>query len=62
MVVQKSKYIYVARFSDTYDANKGRWGTGQKKVVLPRKPCDIMLIMNGITYFCEIKTSTSKKA
>lgn len=58
---KKSKYIYVARFSDTYDANKDRWGTGQKKVVLPRKPCDIMLIMNGITYFCEIKTSTSKK-
>lgn len=56
-----NKFIYVVRFSDTYDANKGRWGTNQKKVILPRKPCDIMLIMDGITYFCEIKASNSKK-
>lgn len=58
----RDKKTYVARFSDTYDANKGRWGNPtQKKVILPRKPCDIMLIMNGETYFCEIKTSTSKR-
>lgn len=58
---KRDKYTYVARFADTYDANKGRWGTNQKKVVLPRKPCDMMLVMNGITYFCEVKASTDKK-
>ena len=57
----RDKRTYVARFADTYDANVGRWGTNQKKVVLPRKPSDIMLIMNGVTYFCEIKTSTNPK-
>lgn len=56
------KYIYIARFADTYDANKGRWGDpNQKKVFIERKPCDFMLIYNGITYFCEVKATINTK-
>lgn len=54
------KYVYVARFADTYDANKGRWGDpNQKKVMIKRKPCDAMLIYQGDTYFCEVKSTDS---
>lgn len=57
-----NKFVYVARFADTYDANKGRWGDPtQKKTVITRKPCDIMLIMDGETYFCEIKATANEK-
>lgn len=56
------KYVYVARFADTYDANKGRWGDPtQKKVVIARRPCDFMLIYGGITSFCEVKATANKK-
>lgn len=56
------KYVYVARFADTYDANKGRWGDPtQKKTIITRRPCDCMLIWKGTTYFCEIKATTNKK-
>lgn len=52
------KYVYVKRFADTYDANKGRWGdSNQKKVMIPKRPCDAMLIYNGVTYFCEVKST-----
>ena len=55
------KYVYVARFADTYDANKGRWGDpNQKKVIIKRKPCDAMLVYRGDTYFCEVKSTENK--
>lgn len=55
------KYVYVKRFIDTYDANKGRWGDPtQKKVPIPRRPCDAMLIYKGDTYFCEVKSTISE--
>lgn len=58
----KSKQIYAARFADTHDANKGRWGDpSQKKVIIPRKPCDMMLVVKGMTYFCEVKSTENKK-
>lgn len=56
------KYVYVARLADTYDANKGRWGDPtQKKVFIPRRPCDFMLIYGGITCFCEVKATADEK-
>lgn len=56
-----NKRVYVARFVDTYDANKGRWGDpSQKKAIVERRPCDAMLIINGKTYFCEVKATTNK--
>ena len=57
---KRDKWTYVARFSDNYDANKGRWGKGGV-VNLGRKPSDAILIVNGITYFLEIKTTTNQK-
>lgn len=58
----KSKQVYTARFADTYDANKGRWGDpSQKKVIITRKPCDMMLVIKGMTYFCEVKSTENKK-
>lgn len=57
-----SKDIYVARFADTYDANKGRWGDPyQKKVIITRRPSDMMLVYKGKTYFCEVKATANKK-
>lgn len=57
-----SKNLYVCRFVDTYDANKGRWGDpSQKKVIIRRRPCDFMLVVNGHTYFCEVKATTNKQ-
>lgn len=57
----RDKKTYVARFVDTYDANKGRWGDpSQKKVIIEERPCDAMLICDGITYFCEVKSTESK--
>lgn len=53
--------IYVCRLIDTYDANAGRWGdSSQKKVIVKRRPCDAILIIDGTTYFCEIKATTNK--
>lgn len=61
-LANKSKTIYVARFSDTYDANKGRWGNPlMKKVFLKRKPSDAVVTINGITYYVEIKSTHSTK-
>lgn len=58
----KGKDVYVCRFVDTYDANKGRWGDpSQKKVLIRRRPCDFMLVTNGVTYFCEVKATTNSK-
>lgn len=58
----RDKHTYICRFADTYDANKGRWGDpNQKKVIIPKRPCDVMLIDGGKTYFCEIKTSCSER-
>ena len=57
----RDKYTYVARFVDTYDANKGRWGDStQKKTKVERRPCDAMLILDGVTYFCEVKATTNE--
>ena len=56
------KYVYVARFADTYDANKGRWGDPtQKKTIITRRPCDFMLIYGRDSYFCEVKATTNTK-
>lgn len=58
----RDKKTYICRFADTYDANKGRWGDpNQKKVIIPKRPCDVMLILDGKTYFCEIKCSCNSK-
>ena len=55
------KYVYVKRLVDTHDANKGRWGDStQKKVIIPKRPCDAMLIYRGDTYFCEVKSTISQ--
>ena len=55
------KYVYVKRLADTHDANKGRWGDStQKKVIIPKRPCDAMLIYRGDTYFCEVKSTISQ--
>lgn len=60
-LANRDKNTYVARFVDTYDANKGRWGDStQKKVIVEERPCDAMLIYDGITYFCEVKSTESK--
>lgn len=57
----KDKKTYVARFVDTYDANKGRWGkTGQTIVPVEERPCDAMLIYEGVTYFCEVKATENE--
>lgn len=56
------KRIYVSRFIDTYDANKGRWGDpSQKKVKIDRRPCDFILVIDGVTYFCEVKATANKR-
>ena len=58
---KRDKYTYVARFVDTYDANKGRWGDAtQKKVIVEERPCDAMLIDGGVTYFLEVKSTSDK--
>lgn len=57
---KRDKWTYVARFSDNYDANKGRWGKGGV-VNLGRKPSDAIAILGGVTYFLEIKTTTNEK-
>lgn len=57
---KRDKWTYVARFSDNYDANKGRWGKGGV-VNLGRKPSDAIAIFSGVTYFLEIKTTTNEK-
>lgn len=55
----RDKKTYAVRFVDTYDANKGRWGKkGQTIVSVERRPCDAMLIADGITYFCEVKATS----
>ena len=56
---KRDKWTYVARFSDNYDANKGRWGKGIVNV--GRKPSDAVAIFGGVTYFLEIKTTTNEK-
>lgn len=57
---KRDKWTYVARFSDNYDANKGRWGKGDV-VNLGRKPSDAIVILGGVTYFLEVKTTTNEK-
>lgn len=57
---KRDKWTYVARFSDNYDANKGRWGKGGV-VNLGRKPSDAIAILGGVTYFLEIKATTNEK-
>lgn len=57
----RDKKTYAVRFVDTYDANKGRWGKeGQTLVTVEGRPCDAMLIADGITYFCEVKATSDK--
>lgn len=59
-LANRDKKTYVARFVDTYDANRGRWGKqGQTLVAVEKRPCDAMLIYGGITYFCEVKSTSS---
>lgn len=53
-----NKDTYVARFVDTYDANKGRWGS-KDLVAIEERPCDAVLIYGGKTYFCEVKSTTN---
>lgn len=57
---KRDKWTYVARFSDNYDANKGRWGKS-KVVNVGKKPSDAVAIFSGITYFLEIKATTNVK-
>lgn len=57
----RDKKTYAVRFVDTYDANKGRWGVpGQKKVIVEKRPCDAMLVVDGVTYFCEVKATSDR--
>lgn len=57
-----SKKCFISRFSDTYDANKGRWGNPSiKKVVLEKKPCDAIMTWNGVTYYLEVKATENIK-
>jgi hypothetical protein len=56
-----SKDIYITRFADTYDANRGRWGNpNQKKVIITRRPSDAIMVCGGITSFVEIKCTENK--
>lgn len=55
---KRDKWTYIARFSDNYDANKGRWGKGNL-VNLGKKPSDVIAVFSGVTYFLEIKTTTN---
>ena len=57
---KRDKWTYVARFSDNYDANKGRWGK-DKLVNVGRKPSDAIAILGGVTWFLEVKTTTNEK-
>ena len=54
------KDVYVTRLVDTFDANKGRWGDpAQKKVIIPRRPSDFIIVMKGRTFFCDIKSTSN---
>ena len=57
---KRDKWTYIARFSDNYDANKGRWGKGGV-VNVGRKPSDAIAILGGVTWFLEVKTTTNEK-
>lgn len=55
------KDLYISRFVDTYDANRDRWlVANQKKVIIPRRPSDAIVVEKGVTYFLEVKTSDNK--
>lgn len=60
------KDVYCHRFLDTRDAtrvvNQRKDLFGKKVMVkVPKQPADFIVIDNGVTYFADVKTTTSTK-
>lgn len=53
----RNKKTMCVRFSDTHDTFQGRG----KGVILSRKPSDFIVVNDGYTFFCEVKSTEDQK-